>query len=136
MTGAAHPETGEIAFETKGGETRYRIELVDEAFEIQRGLMCRPSMRAEWGMLFLMPAARPQKFWMKNTLIPLDMIFLDDNWAVVGVVARTEPQTLTSRGVDIPSRYVLELVAGAAAKAGIEVGAQARFFAPAPPGER
>ena len=64
------------------------------------------------------------------------MIFIDDNWAVVGVVARTEPQTLTSRGVDIPSRYVLELVAGAAAKAGIEVGAQARFFAPAPPGER
>ncbi len=130
MSGEAGPETGQIAFETADGERRYHIELVDDRFEITRGLMCRRSMRPDWGMFFVMERTRVQSFWMLNTLIPLDMVFIDEDWTVVGVVERAEPRTTTSRTVGLPSRYVLELVGGAARRAGITAGTQARFYAP------
>lgn len=130
VTGRASVETGELVFETPDGERRYGVELVDDRFEISRGLMCRREMKRAWGMLFLMESTKIQRFWMQNTLIPLDMVFLDTDWTVVGVVARAEPLTRTSRSVDRPSRYVLELVAGEAARAGITAGARARFYPP------
>jgi uncharacterized membrane protein (UPF0127 family) len=131
LTGEATTETGRLVFEGAAGEVTYQVEVQDDDFEIQRGMMCRRSMRPGWGMLFLMPQTRAQRFWMKNTLIPLDMVFLDEDWKVVGVVAEAAPQTLTGRSVDAPSRYVLELVGGAAAKAGVQAGVQARFYPPA-----
>lgn len=130
MTGAANDETGQIAFETADGERRYGVELVDERFEITRGLMCRRQMKPDWGMLFLMPDTKVQSFWMLNTLMPLDMVFIDEDWTVVGVVARATPQTTTPRTVGKPSRFVLELVGGEAARAGISAGVKARFYAP------
>lgn len=131
MTGRPDASTGRIVFETANGERAWQVEVVSTPFETARGLMCRETMRRDWGMLFLMPATRVQRFWMKNTLIPLDMVFLDEGWRVVGVVAGAEPRTLTGRGVDTPSRYVLELNAGEAARAGIEPGVRARFYPPA-----
>lgn len=130
MTGVANAETGAIAFDTPGGERRFQVEVVQEGFETQRGLMCRSTMQDDWGMVFLFARPKRQSFWMKNTLIPLDMVFLDADWKVVGVVANAQPQTLTGRGVDTPSQYVLELVTGAAAKAGIAPGVPARFYPP------
>lgn len=130
MSGEANAETGQIAFETAEGERRYHIELVDDRFEITRGLMCRRSMRPDWGMLFVMERTKVQSFWMLNTLIPLDMVFIDEGWTVVGVVEQAEPRTTTARTVGVPSRYVLELVGGAARRAGITRGTQARFYAP------
>ena len=130
MTGRATAETAELVFETAGGERRYGVEIVDDRFEISRGLMCRREMQRAWGMLFLMEDTKVQRFWMQNTLIALDMVFLDTDWNVVGVVARAEPLTRTSRSVGRPSRYVLELVAGEAARAGIEAGTRARFYPP------
>ncbi len=129
ITGVADATTGRIAFATPAGEKAYGVELVSHPFETARGLMCRDAMKPDWGMLFLLET-RVQRFWMKNTLIPLDMIFLDDAWKVVGVVSGAQPRTLTSRGVDAPSRYVLELVDGEAARAGIAAGVQARFYPP------
>lgn len=130
MTGAANSETAQLVFETASGERRYGIELVDERFEITRGLMCRRSMQPDWGMLFLMESTKVQSFWMMNTLMPLDMVFIDEGWTVVGIVAEAAPRTTTSRTVGIPSRYVLELVGGEAARAGITAGTRARFYAP------
>ncbi len=135
-TGGWHPQMPtcgptDRCVEGAAGEVTYQVEVQDDDFEIQRGMMCRRSMRPGWGMLFLMPQTRAQRFWMKNTLIPLDMVFLDEDWKVVGVVAEAAPQTLTGRSVDAPSRYVLELVGGAAAKAGVQAGVQARFYPPA-----
>ncbi|MFN3199849.1 MAG: DUF192 domain-containing protein [Bradymonadia bacterium] len=130
MTGVANSETGRLVFETPMGPRQYRVEVVDESYETQRGLMCRDSMADDWGMVFLMPTTRVQSFWMKNTLIPLDMVFLDEEWQVVGVLADVPPLNLQGRSVGKPSRYVLELNAGVAAQAGIEAGTKARFYAP------
>ena len=128
MTGVAGPSTGQITFETTP-ETTYQVEVVDDRFEVTRGLMCRSSMKPDWGMLFLMENTRVQRFWMKNTLIPLDMVFIDSEWTVVGAVS-AEPLTLSGRGVAEPSRFVLELNVDEARKRGIVPGVKARFYPP------
>lgn len=130
MTGEASAETGQLVFETPAGERRYGVEIVDERYEITRGLMCRPSMKPDWGMLFFMETTRVQSFWMHNTLIGLDMVFIGEDWTVAGVVPRAEPLTRSARTIGVPSRYVLELVAGEAARAGIVAGVRARFYPP------
>lgn len=130
ITGAANAHTAQLVFETPAGERRYAVEIVDDRFEITRGLMCRRAMKPDWGMLFLMESTRVQSFWMQNTLIPLDMIFITEDWRIAGVVARAEPLTRTARSVGRPSRYVLELVAGEAARAGLTAGVRARFYPP------
>lgn len=129
ITGVTNDQTARITFEGTP-EVSFEVELAREAFETQRGLMCRREMKPDWGMLFFMRATRPQRFWMFNTLIPLDMVFLDEAWNVVGLVENAAPLTLDGRGVAAPSRYVLELVAGAAQKAGIRAGSKARFYPP------
>jgi len=126
MSGIASSQTGRLVFDTAGGERTFQVEVVRDAFQTMRGLMCRASMQTGWGMLFVMRARRPQSFWMKNTLIPLDMVFVDDDWSVVGVV-RAEPLHLTGHGVAAPSRYVVELNAGEASAAGITKGTRMRF---------
>ncbi len=130
-TGATAVETGRLVFETAAGEVAFQVEVQDTPFERRRGMMCRRALRSDWGMLFLQPETEVQRFWMRHTLIPLDMVFLDEGWTVVGVAADAVPETLTPRFVDAPSRYVLELNAGTAARAGVLAGAHARFYAPA-----
>ena len=130
MSGLANAGTGRVVFETPSGEKSWQVEVVRTGFETQRGLMCRPSMRSDWGMLFFMESARPQTFWMKNTLIPLDMIFIAEDWTVAGVVSEAPPRTLDPRGVREPSKYVLELSSGEARRAGIAAGTRVRWFAP------
>ena len=130
VTGKENEQTGRITFETDKGDASFDIELAQDSYATTRGLMCRETMADQWGMLFFMPTTRVQSFWMKNTLIPLDIIFIDDTWTVVGVSANAQPQTLSGRSVGKPSRYVLELNAGVAARSGIKAGTQARYFAP------
>jgi len=130
ISGERNAETGRIIFETADGEVSFDVEVVDNPFETARGLMCRREMLDDWGMLFFMRAEKVQRFWMKNTLISLDLLFLDRDWRVVGVVEAAEPRTLDGRGVDAPSRYVLELTAGRARRAGIDAGSQARYEGP------
>ena len=78
-------------------------------------------------MLFIFPTLSPQSFWMKNTLISLDMIFVNDARQVVGLVANAEPLALQSRSVANPSRFVVEVNGGFAAARGIEVGTAVSF---------
>ena len=106
------------------------VEIVDDRFEISRGLMCREGMAENWGMLFFMEREQVQRFWMKNTLIPLDMVFIDRNWRVVGIVENTEPLSLMSRYVQATSKYVLELNAGRAREIGLSENIQLAFVAP------
>jgi len=89
--------------------------------------MFRKSMDADAGMLFVSENERPHVFWMKNTLIPLDMIFIGANRRIVGIVQNAEPQSLTGRQVDGPSQYVLEIGGGLSASLGIRAGQFVEF---------
>jgi uncharacterized membrane protein (UPF0127 family) len=109
------------------GEIPVDVEVVSAPAAVERGLMYRQHLPPDSGMLFLMPQRAVQTFWMRNTLIPLDMIFIDTDFKVVGVVENTVPRTDDPRTVGKPSRYVLEVNAGWAKQHGIAAGATARF---------
>ncbi|MBA2662132.1 MAG: DUF192 domain-containing protein [Bradymonadaceae bacterium] len=102
--------------------TRFYAEMAISAQEQQRGLMFRRSMQPDWGMLFVYPSDDHLTFWMKNTLISLDMVFIHSSGEVIGVVEAAEPLTLDRREVDGESRFVFELNAGTAAREGIVKG--------------
>jgi uncharacterized membrane protein (UPF0127 family) len=89
-----------------------------------KGLMFRRSLESEAGMLFLFPKPGQLSFWMKNTFIPLDMVFVSSDWRVVGFVENVPPQTETSRMVSGESQYVLEFAAGTVKRIGIVEGAK------------
>lgn len=100
------------------------VELALTDADRERGLMFRKALPEGTGMLFVFPAAGPHTFWMKNTLIPLDMIFAADDGAILGCVANAEPLTLTGRHVEGASKYVLEVPGGWCAEHGVAAGAR------------
>lgn len=102
-----------------GREVLVRTEIASTPAERQRGLMFRKTMEPDAGMLFLMGVERPHQFWMKNTYLPLDMIWIGRDLRVVGVTENALPQTLDLRGIDAPSTYVLEVNAYFARQHGI-----------------
>ena len=108
-------------------EVRVRVELARTGQEHGRGLMFREHLDADAGMLFLYPAEDIRRFWMRNTLIPLDMIFISADRRVVGIVENAEPLTETLRQVAQPSQYVLEVNGGYAAAHGITAGTPVEF---------
>jgi len=110
-----------------GRSTVVEVELARTPEELERGLMFRERLGPGAGMLFVFRESSDHAFWMKNTLIPLDMVFIDEAGAVVGVVERAEPLSLVPRAVGRPSRYVLEVAGGFAAAHAIRAGDQVRF---------
>jgi uncharacterized membrane protein (UPF0127 family) len=117
-----------VVIETSAGQRLpVDVELARTVDEQRRGLMGRRSLPENGGMLFLFGATTVQSFWMKNTLIPLDMLFISDDGHVVGIVANAEPLTLTERTVGKPSRYVLEVNGGWCAAHGVRAGDRVRF---------
>jgi len=117
-----------VRFETSHGTWVVKVEMARTEQEMQRGLMYRTKLDQDRGMLFLFEVPSEHAFWMHNTLIPLDMIFLGDDRAVVGIVANAAPQTDTLRRVNKPSKYVLEVGGGEAAAHGVGPGARAVFL--------
>ena len=92
--------------------------------------MFRESLPPRSGMLFLFPDAAPHKFWMKNTMIPLDMIWMDGAGRVLFVSANTPPckaDPCPNYGPDGPAATVLEIAGGLAAKEKVTVGSEIRF---------
>jgi uncharacterized membrane protein (UPF0127 family) len=79
-------------------------------------------------MIFVFPTTEEHSFWMHNTLLALDLIFVDESRAVIGVVANAAPQTDTPRTVGKPSRYVVEVAAGEAASHAVVPGTRAAFI--------
>ena len=92
-----------------------------------RGLMWRTSLADGAGMLFIFPQEEPLNFWMKNTLIPLDMIFLAQDRTIVGIVEQATPLTLSPRGPGTDAMYVLEVPGGWVAKVGLRKGLKVRI---------
>ena len=112
-----------------GGQARFTVEIADEPAERAQGLMFRESLGRYKGMLFIFEEPLAASFWMKNTLIPLDMIFLDQHGVVKKVHPMAVPGSLESvlGGDGILS--VLEINGGLAEKVGIREGAQMRHEA-------
>jgi len=122
---APHP-TPRVLVQTAGGSAAIRVEVARTEAQREHGLMDRAKLDADAGMIFLFEGAARHGFWMKNTLIPLDMIFIGDDGRVGAIVER-KPLSLdvTDGGVD--SRYVLEVNGGWAASHGVKVGDEVRF---------
>lgn len=105
---------GILTISTMGGDsiTTIDIELADTQDERAQGLMYRQSLDGLQGMLFLFDETRPQSFWMKNTYIPLDIIFLDENNRIVDMYQNAEPKSEKNIRSRRPARNVLEVNAG------------------------
>lgn len=117
-----------VVFEPPGrAKAAVLVEVVRTPEAIQRGLMYREEMDEDRGMLFLMPQEEVQSFWMRNTYIALDMIFVGRDKVVVGVVEDATPMTDTGRTVGKPSLYVVEVNAGWAKAHGVTAGVRVRF---------
>ncbi len=106
---------------------RVPVEVARTPAETQRGLMFRRQLDPAAGMLFLFRRPRQLTFWMRNTLIPLDMIFITGELRVLGVVENAEPETDDPREVEGDSQFVLEVNAGFAREHGIGPGTVVRF---------
>lgn len=87
-----------------------------------RGMMWRVTLAEGKGMLFLFKKEEPLSFWMRNTLIPLDMVFIDSRLKVAGIVENAEPRTLNGRSPGKPAQFVLELPGGYTRKMRIKPG--------------
>ena len=118
---------GTVVLESGGRTVRVAVEVAREPEQRARGLMYRRELAPRHGMLFIFDEEQVQSFWMQNTYIPLDMIFINRKMEVVGIVENAEPMTTTSRRVDRVSIYVLEVKGGFCRAQGVTVGAGARF---------
>jgi uncharacterized membrane protein (UPF0127 family) len=113
------------------GGQRYAIEIADDDAERARGLMFRDELAVDHGMLFIHERQEPLAYWMKNTKIPLDILYFDDALKLVSQQRDIPPCSLGDRCPPYPSnapaRYVLELNAGEAARIGLKDGAELKF---------
>jgi hypothetical protein len=130
---AAECSADAVELRWPGGSARFAVEVADDEAERGRGLMFREKMAASAGMLFIYDRPRHATFWMKNTLIPLDMIFADPSGRVTRVHENARPHDESTidggRGV----QFVLEINGGLARRLGIAPGAELRHPAIAEP---
>jgi uncharacterized membrane protein (UPF0127 family) len=125
-TGAA--SSSRVVVETaEGARHTVRVELARNDAERARGLMYREKLDEDAGMLFLFPVAEDHGFWMKNTLIPLDMLFIGEDGRIVGIVEKAAPHSTNPRSVGAPSQFVLEVNGGWCARHGVKKGDRVRF---------
>ncbi|HSU72882.1 MAG TPA: DUF192 domain-containing protein [Candidatus Binatia bacterium] len=114
-----------VTFHTSHGDVVAVVEVADDAEERAKGLMYRQTLAPSDGMLFIFEDEAPRTFWMKNTKLPLDMIFVDSNLTVDEVKSNVPPCKSDSCPVypsKQPAQYVIEVGAGYAEKKGIEPG--------------
>jgi hypothetical protein len=117
------PSGGPVArVHTRGGTVEVAIEIADTPEARQRGLMYRSALPEGRGMLFVFDEDADHDFWMKNTLIPLDMLFIAADGRVVGIHPNATPLSTAAIAVGQRSRYVLEVPGGYAARHGIAAG--------------
>ncbi len=122
---AACSETS-VSLRGDWGQARFTVEIADDAQERAQGLMHRTEMAQSAGMLFIYPRPRHLSFWMRNTLIELDMLFIDAAGVVQNIHHRAQPldETPIYGGADLVS--VLEINGGLAKRLGITTGTEVR----------
>ncbi len=118
----------QVSITTRDGrEIKFQVEIADTPAERQMGLQYRRELADNHGMIFLFPDDESHAFWMKNTPIPLDIIFISAQRQIVGIVENTIPFSLDSRSVSGESRYVLEINGGLSKRYGFGAGDSVRF---------
>ena len=100
------------------------VEIAQSENEMEYGLMFRQTMPPDHGMIFIFPYPRRIQMWMKNTFLPLDMVFFDTNQKIVAIAASARPQDETIIDPGMDAKFVLEINAGTAAKWGLKQGDQ------------
>jgi uncharacterized protein len=123
-TGAFAMSTGALVFKTATGDHSFTIEVATTNQEKAQGLMFRRSLPENNGMLFVYDPPQPIMMWMKNTLIPLDMVFIAPDGTVHRIETSTEPFSTTIISSEGPVLGVVELNAGAADRIGLKPGDQ------------
>ncbi|RJF85631.1 DUF192 domain-containing protein [Sphingomonas cavernae] len=111
-----------LRVKTAKGMVNFRVEVARTEEEQARGLMYRTSLPADGGMIFPFSPPRPASFWMKNTLIPLDMIFIRPDGSIARIAEETVPQSLEPVQSGEPVAAVFEIAGGRAAALGIAEG--------------
>ena len=111
-----------VRAETDSIVSHFDIEIADTDYETQTGLMYRPSMEQNQGMLFIFPTEAMHSFYMKNTEFPLDIIYIDGNLKIASFQKNAKPYDESSLPSQVPVKYVLEVNAGLSDKFGLQVG--------------
>lgn len=120
--GSAAFEHGALDIQSAGGKYHFAVELATKLDQQEQGLMFRRTLAPDAGMLFLYDGDHEIQMWMKNTLIPLDMIFIKADGTISHIAERAVPQSLAIIGSGGPARAVLELNGGTAARLGLKPG--------------
>ena len=118
----ALPKARVVLKDAYGGSHAVDAEVAATDSARTRGMMWRSELPEGKGMLFIFARQGERSFWMRNTLIPLDLIFIAEDKKIVGIVRQAEPKTTSLRGVKVPSLYILEVPGGWAEKNGIQPG--------------
>lgn len=116
---------GELSIFKQEGDsliTSLAIEIAESEYETATGLMYRKSMQEKQGMLFIFPDVAMHSFYMKNTEIPLDLIFINENFKIVSFQKEAKPFDETSLSSQVPIKYVLEINAGLIDQWGLVIG--------------
>ena len=103
------------------GSRLFTLEIADDHAERQKGLMYRNELPPGTGMIFVFPDERERGFWMKNTYIPLEIVYIDAAGKIVSI-KRMEPHDQRNTSSDFPAKYAIELNIGDTASAGLSVG--------------
>lgn len=111
-----------ISFQTDKGFATFSTEIADTEEERQIGLMFRPYLPIEHAMLFVWPEAKPRAFWMKNTHVALDMLFLDGDGRICSIAQSAVPQSEELIRSSCDAQFVLEISAGLSERLGISTG--------------
>ena len=116
-----------LVIRSGGTDHRFQVQVAATAGEQSRGLMFRRRVAPNEGMIFPFDPPRPASFWMKNTVIPLDMLFIRADGTIARIAANTVPLSLDGVGVGEPVAAVLELAGGRSAELGIREGDHVRW---------
>src|SRR5262249_5572752 len=113
-----------LTIKTRTGDVPFSIEIASTPDQRRHGLMHRRALPRDAGMLFLLPRDQPVAMWMKGTVLPLDMLFIDRHGRIVSIAREATPFSTKLISPDRPVRAVLEVLGGTAALRGIGVGDQ------------
>ncbi len=119
--------TAELTIVSATGPHRFTVELATTPGQMEQGLMFRQRLAADAGMLFDYRAPAMAAMWMKNTLIPIDMLFVDERGRIINIHERAVPGSLDPIAAAAPARAVIELNGGTAARLGIRPGDRVLF---------